>query len=281
MIRSTYKTVRAGIVPVESIETTCPKCHQSLPHDHVEQVKLQTVAENLEIEKKLAEIEEQGKNLAAQIQQLQQAESTEPDHITKMRDWIKRFDEGVEHERNEKAQYDANLKTFNEAKATLAKRDGWLKKQDEIIAELEEKLAAIKEFRFNFVKIQQHKLDSLFDKVRIVLSKADKETGEIKEEFKITWGGRAYQTLSTSERVRCDIEIGKALSSLRMNPEPMPVFVDNAEGVQDLFGENFAGQVIAAYVFQSQLMVKSYDDTMNDIEAELRQFQALTRKKGA
>ena len=68
-----------------------------------------------------------------------------------------------------------------------------------------------------------------------------------------------------------------------MNAEPMPVFVDDAEGVQRLFDEQFAGQVIAAYVFDSELIVKSYDETINDIEDELRSFRMLihTERKGA
>ena len=81
----------------------------------------------------------------------------------------------------------------------------------------------------------------------------NKETGEVRETFRIEWKGRPYRLLSYSEKIRCDIEIGRALAQAK--GEAMPVYVDNAESVQRLMDETFSGQVITAYVADGPLTV--------------------------
>jgi exonuclease SbcC len=282
LLGKTFETLRAGLVAVESVETICPTCKQSLPHEHLEAVKVNVVAKNHELKEQINALITQGNEIKAEIERLQTTDA-EPEHVTKMREWLARFETGEQQERDQKAAYDAALKAYNDAKTSLTKRGEWMAQQEVIIQQAAAKLDAVKAFRFNYVKAQQHKLDKMFDKVKIILSKVN-EDGEIKEEFLITWNGKPYQILSKSEKVRCDIEIGKAIAALRMNAEPMPTFVDDAEGVQRLFDEQFAGQVIAAYVFDSELIVKSYDETVNDIEDELRSFRTLivhAERKGA
>ena len=224
---------------------------------------------NKETEIQLAQLKEQGEAINKSILALQVEEDEKS--IEPMRDWLARFDA----DETALAEYQARLKVFEEAQSTLSKKQQWVEAQNEAIKDLEEKITAVKEFRFEYVRQQQLKLDKLFGKVHVALSKVTTD-GEIKEAFQIDWNGKPYQTLSTSEKVRCDLEIGRAIACLA-GKDPFPAFVDDAEGVQGLFEEALGRQIIAAYVFDCELMVQPRETAVADLEAELRQILSLVR----
>ncbi len=272
MLRKSYKTLLGGLINLESVQTTCPTCGQDLPQEHVEQTIINIKEKNKETEIQLAQLKEQGEAIKKNLEALQ-TEDTE--QIVHMRDWLARYDAGENQEKTALAEYQARLKVFEESQSMLSKKQQWVEAQKEVIKDLEEKIAAVKEFRFEFVRQQQKKLDALFDKVHVALSKVTTD-GEIKEAFQIDWDGKPYQTLSTSEKVRCDLEVGRAIARLA-GKDPFPAFVDDAEGVQGLFEEALGRQIIAAYVFFCELMVQPRETAVADLEAELRQILSLVR----
>jgi len=148
----------------------------------------------------------------------------------------------------------AMIQMYQMAKENIAKTKQSMMDEQKQLEATERKLKALQDFRFEYVRTQHAKLNSLFDHVRIHLMDWNKETGEIRESFRIDWKGRPYRLLSFSEKIRCDLEIGRVLTEAR--GEAMPVYVDNAESVQDLLAEHFRGQVIAAYVADTKLTVK-------------------------
>jgi hypothetical protein len=190
------------------------------------------------------------------------------------------IEKAQEQDLRAKSDYEALAMVYEDAKKKVANCKTDFARQDQFMANLNIQLAAVKTYRIRFVQLHQAKLDALFEKVKIVLFTVT-EDGEMKDAFKIQWNGKPYQVLSRSEKVRCDIEIGQAVSALRERPESMPVFVDDAEGVEDLFGETFAGQVIGAYRFDSGLLVQSRDQALSDLMADIRQMQSLIRGAGA
>lgn len=95
-------------------------------------------------------------------------------------------------------------------------------------------------------------------KAGLKLYEAMKESGELRDVFKLTWDGRDYVRLSLSERMRCGLEVVELLS--RLSGKRYPLFVDNTESFCDLGAAQHDGQMILARVVARQtLQVKSLD----------------------
>lgn len=102
-----------------------------------------------------------------------------------------------------------------------------------------------------FAPVQMHKAG-------LKLYEPMKESGELRDVFKLTWDGRDYVRLSLSERMRCGLEVVELLS--RLSGKRYPLFVDNTESLCDLGAAQHDGQMILARVVARQtLQVKSLD----------------------
>lgn len=82
------------------------------------------------------------------------------------------------------------------------------------------------------------------NRVEISLYDVVKTTGERKDVFKFTYGGRRYDRLSLSEKIRAGMEVSELMK--RLTGRNYPVFVDNMESVDDLANVRPTGQVIMA-----------------------------------
>lgn len=82
------------------------------------------------------------------------------------------------------------------------------------------------------------------NKVEISLYDVVKSTGEVKDTFKFTYGGRRYDRLSLSEKIRAGMEVSELMK--RLTGRNYPTFVDNMESVDDLANVRPSGQVIMA-----------------------------------
>ena len=82
------------------------------------------------------------------------------------------------------------------------------------------------------------------NRVEISLYDVMKTTGEVKDVFKFTYGGRRYDRLSLSEKVRAGMELSELMK--RLTGRNYPVFVDNMESVEDLRNVQPTGQVLMA-----------------------------------
>ena len=82
------------------------------------------------------------------------------------------------------------------------------------------------------------------NRVEISLYDVVKTTGERKDVFKFTYGGRRYDRLSLSEKIRAGMEVSELVK--RLTGRNYPVFVDNMESVDDLVNVRPTGQVIMA-----------------------------------
>ena len=82
------------------------------------------------------------------------------------------------------------------------------------------------------------------NKVEISLYDVVKSTGEAKDTFKFTYGGRRYDRLSLSEKIRAGMEVSELMK--RLTGRNYPVFVDNMESVDDLANVRPSGQIIMA-----------------------------------
>ena len=131
-----------------------------------------------------------------------------------------------------------------------------LNRLDAEIRTLQDKITAAKAY-------QSERAALLFAPVRmrkagLKLYEPIKESGELRDVFKLTWDGRDYVRLSLSERMRCGLEVVELLS--RLSGKSYPLFVDNTESFCDLGTAQHDGQMILARVVPRQtLQVKSLD----------------------
>ena len=80
--------------------------------------------------------------------------------------------------------------------------------------------------------------------VEIALSEVVKSTGELKDVFKFTYGGRYYNRLSLSEKIRAGMEVSELVK--RLTGRNYPQFIDNMESVDELANVRPTGQIIMA-----------------------------------
>ena len=131
-----------------------------------------------------------------------------------------------------------------------------LDRLNEEIRTLQDKITAAKAYQSEraallFAPVQMHKAG-------LKLYEPMKESGELRDVFKLTWDGRDYVRLSLSERMRCGLEVVELLSKL--SGKRYPLFVDNTESFCDLGAAQHDGQMILARVVARQtLQVKSLD----------------------
>lgn len=91
------------------------------------------------------------------------------------------------------------------------------------------KIEAAKAYNMAKCELQVEKAKESLDRVDIVLFDVTKTTGEIKNVFRLAYDGKEYKTLSTSEKIRCGLEISKLMRELTGNQ--YPVFIDNGESI--------------------------------------------------
>ena len=110
------------------------------------------------------------------------------------------------------------------------------------IAEIKRKMADViayisKRAELTFSQLKMNRVEiSLYDVV--------KSTGEVKDTFKFQYGGRRYDRLSLSEKIRAGMEVSELMK--RLTGRNYSVFVDNMESVDDLANVRPTGQIIMA-----------------------------------
>lgn len=254
-LADTYRTLKAS---VSKVDTHCHTCGQKLPADQANKIRQQVALKQNGIQRNLEQIVTEGKRVKAEIERLKSLPKT-PEVDLNLQDFIQQMEKQLRNEQELKIAHEAMTRTYQMATENIAQTKQYMMDEQKQLEAYRRKLKALQDFRFEFVRAQHEKLNGLFEHVRIHLMDWNKETGEIRESFRVEWKGRPYRLLSFSEKIRCDLEIGRVLAEAK--GEAMPVYVDNAESVQDLFLEHFNGQVIASYVSDTKLTVKHQVDS--------------------
>ena len=135
--------------------------------------------------------------------------------------------------------------------------DSLPKGQKEALAQLDEEIRAVNDKITAAKAYQSERAALLFAPVRmhkagLKLYEPVKESGEMRDVFKLTYDGRDYIQLSLSERVRCGLEVVELLS--RLSGKCYPLFVDNTESYCDLGAAQHSGQTILSRVVPRQTL---------------------------
>lgn len=120
---------------------------------------------------------------------------------------------------------------------------------DREIAQANASIAEIKRKMANVIAYISKRAELIFsqlkmNRVEISLYDVVKSTGEVKDTFKFQYGGRRYDRLSLSEKIRAGMEVSELMK--RLTGRNYPVFVDNMESVDDLANVRPTGQIIMA-----------------------------------
>ena len=269
-----YKAFHAGM--------ECPACHRSVTEQSLPEVQaaLKKVLSELyaagsEQRAQLIELQEMDKKAAdtfaqfkeddlgkwaaeaAEMEQrcasLAEQASAETEHL---RAEIQTLTADLEYGNLSQAEYDrlgtcreelrqseakiAALQTMTAAQ--LPDFDREIAQANASIAEIKRKMANViayisKRAELTFSQLKMNRVEiSLYDVV--------KSTGEVKDTFKFQYGGRRYDRLSLSEKIRAGMEVSELMK--RLTGRNYPVFVDNMESVDDLANVRPTGQIMMA-----------------------------------
>ena len=261
--------------------SACPTCHRPitpeiLPRIQAEVKKAASVilAAGNEQQEQMKELQALDKRSAETFEQFKkediekwQAELAEltaddssgdkgDDRVTSLRMAIQNLTVALEYGNLSQAEYDrmvACRKDLKACQAELAALEKYLQAEETDydaqiardqaeIVELEKKLTngalyISKRAELTFSQLKMNRVEfSLYDVV--------KSTGEVKDTFKFTYGGRRYDRLSLSEKIRAGMEVSELMK--RLTGRNYPVFVDNLESVDDLDNVRPTGQLILA-----------------------------------
>lgn len=196
-------------------------------------------AEAAEMEQRCASLAEQAsaetERLRAEIQTLTadleygNLSQSEYDHLGTCREELRQSEAKI-----------AALQTMTAAQ--LPDFDREIAQANSSIAEIKRKMANViayisKRAELTFSQLKMNRVEiSLYDVV--------KSTGEVKDTFKFQYGGRRYDRLSLSEKIRAGMEVSEMMK--RLTGRNYPVFVDNMESVDDLANVRPTGQIIMA-----------------------------------
>lgn len=243
--------------------TACPTCHrsitaESLPEVRTELKKIVTailtegreqqaqLKELQAMEQKSAETFEQFKaddlrKWAAEAEELagqdQREQSDSRDQAEQMRAEIQSLTADLTYGQLSQVEYDRLNECREEAKKaetelaaarnmvllTPADFDGQIARDQEEITELKKLIADVVVYVTKRTEMTFSKL--AVNRVKISLGEVVKTTGEYKSAFKFTYGGRRYDRLSLSEKVRAGMELSELMK--RLTGRNYPVFVDN------------------------------------------------------
>ena len=269
-----YKAFHAGM--------ECPACHRSVTEQSLPEVQaaLKKVLSELyaagsEQRAQLIELQEMDKKAADTFAQFKEddlgkwaAEAAELEQrcavlteqasaeTERLRAEIQTLTANLEYGNLSQAEYD-RLGTCREelrqSEAKIAALQTMTAAQlpdfDREIAQANANIAEIKRKMANVIAYISKRAELTFsqlkmNRVEISLYDVVKSTGEVKDTFKFQYGGRRYDRLSLSEKIRAGMEVSELMK--RLTGRNYPVFVDNMESVDDLANVRPTGQIIMA-----------------------------------
>ncbi len=256
---------------------TCPTCRRLITEEALAEVRAaleqsskDTIAAGQEQRAQLNELQELETKARAVFEKFQADDVTELEHqldelharkaevspADDLRSQIQQLTADLEYGNLSEVEY-AQMKECREAlrecaadlKAAQAvaeqRPDGF----DEKIKAAQDKITELKKLISNVAIYVSKRVELTFsalkmNRVEISLYDVVKTTGERKDAFKFTYGGRRYDRLSLSEKIRAGMEVSELMK--RLTGRNYPVFVDNMESVDDLANVCPTGQVIMA-----------------------------------
>lgn len=225
-----YQLLQKGLSFDESF-VECDNC------GHKVNLNAEQDRKNGEITLKLVEIKEKGSVLAAKI-----TEARTKNELAE-EEFLKDNQQTLSELKKQLAELEGNLRVTEqhnmrvgvarENVATSKNRVSVVREEiknlNQIIANAEKRIAAAKTFLVHRCELQMKEVTTHLERLSIRLFDVVKSTGEMKPVFKLEYDGKEYKVLSTSEEIRCFLELSKLVRKL--SKRDYPVFIDCAESI--------------------------------------------------
>lgn len=258
-LRSQFSENQDILTKLESETSTCPVCGNLIKEDHK---KHELIKKQNDL---LLKIKTEGKELTAELSTLntlkqilnircnilnpnrekEESLNNIKQQITKLKmdsDDIQRHNYSVDLQLKEKEKAEKNLEVFNKALIDINNEKEMLKAQIQVAGSLNNLI----------IKKQMDTVKEYLDRVKIVFSKIDMTTGEIKDDYKILYDDKEFNLLSLSEKIRATLEISNLINKIvGLN---VPTFIDNAESITH-YNHEFSNQVIIATVVKNKKLI--------------------------
>ena len=269
MDKQAFQTFASGM--------TCPTCRRLITEEALVEVRAgleqsakETVAAGQEQRAQLNELKENDAKAKAVFEQFQaddvakleqqlaglNAKKSEDSPVDSLRAEIQQLTADLEYGNLSESEYDQMeecREELRECAADLKAAQAVVEQKpedfDEKIKAAQDKITALKKLIADVAIYVSERAKLTFsalkmNRVEISLYDVVKTTGERKDVFKFTYGGRRYDRLSLSEKIRAGMEVSELMK--RLTGHNYPVFVDNMESVDDLNNVRPTGQVIMA-----------------------------------
>lgn len=262
--------------------TACPTCHRKITEASLPEVqgelkkaaaailtagreKQAQLMQLQELDRKSAEVFAQFKTEDLQKwsveaeeleQKAQQAERSYGEQTGNLRAEIQSLNADLTYGRLSQEEYERMLECREEIKqaeaelgALCGNTENCPKDFDQQIKQDEADIQTLKKHLADVAAYVSKRAEMTFsqlkmNRVEITLYDVVKSTGEVRDIFKFTYGGRRYDRLSLSEKVRAGMEVSELMK--RLTGRNYPVFVDNMESIDDLANVRPTGQIIMA-----------------------------------
>lgn len=130
------------------------------------------------------------------------------------------------------AEVDINNANLNKYKDMLIKVDENIEELKVVINDLTKEKKVLVNYNSNYVNFIAEIFGTVLTDTKIHIHKINKETGEIKEDFFVTYKDKEYSLLSNSERIKVGLEIANMFNVL-LNKQ-YPTVVDDSESILEL-----------------------------------------------
>lgn len=128
-------------------------------------------------------------------------------------------------------EYNVKLENIQKSKNDIKELNNEIVLLNNSILETQKQSSIAKQLYFNSIKEKMQAADKYLKDVKIRFYKVIKTTGEIKDDFVITYKDKDFGTLSRSEKIATSLEIANMLNKItNLN---VPFFIDDSESYPD------------------------------------------------
>ena len=241
---TTYRQLQKDL---EQVNDACPRCGQKLPLDKVAEITTKIEAKNKSIKARMATALEKGKVIKAELDALRALPIGQVDPALEAK--VRQCEIDLQNDQTVITEYKVAMDQRAKAKMDQERVQKDLETVQARADRITLELAALAAYRNKYVELQHNKMNASFQHVAIHVVEEGKSSF-----FKITYKGRAVRRISHSERIRCDLEIGRVLA--QAHGKLIPAFIDEAQSIQNLLDENIGRQILVASVFAGPLTVR-------------------------
>lgn len=273
------KKIQEKLDNVAKQKGTCPVCKQEIENEALKRALERQYNKELEtLQSKLDGMKEDTKKYVKELKEkndLFNKLSTEENiALETKRNQIKSEIEELEKQKHNIDLHNQEVLSkrvaIRKAKEQIERARATIEQLNEKIDLCNKQIKISDKLKMLIIEQQLKQTEGLLKNVKINFSKLDESTGELSDEYSITYKGREYAKLSQSEKMRADFEIANFINIKSGIYTPM--FIDDSERIRDITIYNETQVIIALYIKYSELDIfYDYNDVLKRKKQSIEQ----------